>query len=223
MRAVGDLEVYERALQERGLRTLATVGGFWGGRQVGDLLAYLRALANPLDELALYGTLASPLVGVSSDGLALLGRAAKAGKLSVWEALTRIGVELPEGPPPDDRPFVDRSPENDSPDDPPLGDRLPAADRDLLVQFCSRFQAERRAASRRTISQLIERALEQSGYPEHVLASGWGERRLANVHKLLRLARRYEASEGRDLRGFLDHVAHQQDGLERRRAGRARG
>ena len=38
----------------------------------------------------------------------------------------------------------------------------------------------------------------------------WGERRLANVHKLLRLARRFEAGEGRDLRGFLDHVAYLQ-------------
>jgi ATP-dependent helicase/nuclease subunit A len=46
-----------------------------------------------------------------------------------------------------------------------------------------------------------------------VFSLSWGERRLANVHKLLRVARRYEASEGRDLRGFLDHVAHQQDGL----------
>ena len=55
LRALGDLEVYERALQLRGLRTLAAVGGFWGHQQVGDLLAYLRALANPLDELALYG------------------------------------------------------------------------------------------------------------------------------------------------------------------------
>jgi ATP-dependent exoDNAse (exonuclease V) beta subunit len=38
----------------------------------------------------------------------------------------------------------------------------------------------------------------------------WGERRLANIHKLARLAGRFEASEGRDLRGFLDYVAHQQ-------------
>ncbi len=30
---------------------------------------------------------------------------------------------------------------------------------------------------------------------------------MANIHKLLRLARRFEAAEGRDLRGFLDHVA----------------
>ena len=61
LRALGDMEVYERALQERGLATIAAAGGFWASQQVGDLLCYLRALANPLDELALYGTLASPL------------------------------------------------------------------------------------------------------------------------------------------------------------------
>ncbi len=188
LRAVGDLEVYERALQDRGLSTLATVGGFWGGQQVGDLLAYLRTLANPLDELALYGTLASPLVGVSSDGLALLARAAKASRRSVWETIERVGEEL-------------------------LEHRLPAADRDRLVGFRARLRAERGTAGRRTLSQLIERALAQSGYAEHVLTLSWPERRLANVHKLLRVARRYEASEGRELRGFLDHVAHHQDGL----------
>ena len=61
LRALGDIETYERALQDRGLQTLATAGRFWGRQQVGDLLTYLRALANPLDELALYGTLACPL------------------------------------------------------------------------------------------------------------------------------------------------------------------
>jgi ATP-dependent helicase/nuclease subunit A len=193
LRAVGDLDVYERALQERGLSTLATVGGFWGGQQVGDLLAYLRALANPLDELALYGTLASPLVGVSSDGLALLGRAAKASGRGVWETLRRVGKDLPD----DSLPVV----------------HLPVADRDLLRRFCARFETERNVTAGRAISQLIERALDASGYREYVLSLSWGERRLANVHKLLRVARRYEASEGRDLRGFLDHVAHQQDGL----------
>ena len=189
LRAVGDLEVYERALQDRGLDTLATVGGFWNDQQVGDLLAYLRALANPLDELALYGTLASPLVGVSSDGLALLGRAAKTSKRSVWETLALVGDELSAEV------------------------RLPASDRERLVAFRARLLAERATAGQRTLSQLVERALEQSGYAEHVLTLSGGERRLANVHKLLRVARRHEASEGRDLRGFLDHVAHHQDGL----------
>jgi ATP-dependent helicase/nuclease subunit A len=189
LRAVGDLEVYERALQDRGLDTLATVGGFWNDQQVGDLLAYLRALANPLDELALYGTLASPLVGISSDGLALLGRAAKASKRSVWETLALVGDEFSAEV------------------------RLPTSDRERLVAFRARLLAERATAGQRTLSQLIGRALEQSGYAEHVLTLSDGERRLANLHKLLRVARRHEASEGRDLRGFLDHVAHHQDGL----------
>ena len=90
---------------------------------------------------------------------------------------------------------------------------LPAADRERLVAFRARLLAERAAAGRRRISQLIERALDQSGYAEYVLTLSGGERRLANVHKLLRVARRHEASEGRELRGFLDHVAHHQDGL----------
>jgi ATP-dependent exoDNAse (exonuclease V) beta subunit len=188
LRAVGDLEVYEQALQDRGLETLATVGGFWADEQVGDLLCYLRTLANPLDELALYGTLASPLVGISSDGLALLGRAAKAGRRSVWETLAREGDELAQL-------------------------RLPAVDRERLVAFRARLLAERAAAGWRGIPQLIGRPRDQSGYAAHGRTLSGGERRLANVHKLLRVARRHEASEGRDLRGFLDHVAHHQDGL----------
>jgi len=77
-----------------------------------------------------------------------------------------------------------------------------------------RLQAERVNASRHTIAELIERAIDASGYREHVLGLDWGERRLANVHKLLRLARRFEASEGRELRAFLDHVAYLQDAVK---------
>ena len=83
-----------------------------------------------------------------------------------------------------------------------------------LASFCTRLQAERANALRHTISELIERAIDASGYREHVLGLDWGERRLANVHKLLRLARRFEASEGRELRAFLDHVAYLQDAVK---------
>jgi ATP-dependent helicase/nuclease subunit A len=208
LRAVGDLDVYERALQARGLRTLAAVGGFWGRQEVGDLLAYLRALANPLDEQALYGTLASPLAGCSSDALALLARAAGAAKLSVW-AVVEVGAL---GARPDEaraaRDVRDPGAELSAAR---ILARLPAEDRAALEAFHARFEGERRSASRRTISQLIERAVVAGDYREHVLGLEWGERRLANVHKLLRLARRFEASEGRDLRGFLDHAARHQE------------
>jgi ATP-dependent helicase/nuclease subunit A len=208
LRAVGDIEVYERALQLRGLRTLAMVGGFWGRMQTRDLLAYLRALANPLDEQALYETLASPLVGVSSDGLALLAHAARAARRSVWEtAATLVG-----------NPASGFSPSAGAPADAAgaaaeLLARLPSADRDAIERFCVRLRDERSATPRRSISQLIERVIDASGYREHVLSLEWGERRLANMHKLLRLARRFEASEGRDLRGFLDHVERLADAI----------
>jgi ATP-dependent helicase/nuclease subunit A len=185
LRATSDLEVFERALQLRGLRTIAAVGAFWGHQQVVDLIAYLRALANPLDDLALHSALASPLAGCSSDGLALLARAARAGAMSVWEAALGVGSLADE-------------------------DRLSEPDAAAVARFCALLDEERAGAQARTISNLIERGLERTRYREHVLGLDWGERRLANVHKLLRLARRFQAAEGRDLRGFLDHVEHLQ-------------
>src|SRR6185369_2327552 len=86
LRAATDMAVFERAIEEQGLATLAAGGrGYWGRQQVLDLCAFLGSLANPRDELALLGLLASPLVGLSADGLAVLARTARQG--ARWEAL----------------------------------------------------------------------------------------------------------------------------------------
>jgi ATP-dependent helicase/nuclease subunit A len=196
LRASGDLEVFERALQLCGLRTLAAVGTFWRHQQIGDLIAYLRALANPLDEEALYAALASPLAGCSKDCLALLAEAARKDRGGAWETALAVSAAGEDGGEAKE----------------PLA--LAPGDRRALASFCARLQAERAHASRHTISELIERAIDASGYREHVLGLDWGERRLANVHKLLRLARRFEAREGRELRAFLDHVAYLQDAVK---------
>jgi ATP-dependent exoDNAse (exonuclease V) beta subunit len=186
LRALSDLPVYETALRRLGLRTLAGVGGFWSHQQVGDLLAWLRALANPLDEIALYSTLASPLVGVSSDGLALLARAAREAGGGVWQAMS-------------DSTALERT--------------LPAADASRVAAFRELFAAERATAPLRPLPELLRRVVAATGYEAHVLALDWGERRLANIHKLIRLARAFEAQESRDLRRFLDHVAHVEGAL----------
>ncbi len=202
LRAAGDLPVYERALEERGLRTLAAVGAFWGHPQVGDLVAWLRALANPLDELALYSVLASPLVGLSSDGLALVALHARAAGVGAWAAIADVpganGGSV--GGPPASGGGVEGS----------LYASLSASDRERLARFAAHFAAERRAAPAHPLAELLLRVIAHADYERHVLSLEWGERRLANIHKLLRLARRFEAAEGRDLRGFLDHVAHRE-------------
>ena len=88
LRALGDLPVYERALEDQGLLTLSVGGrGYWGRQVVRDLCAWLAALANPRDETALYGVLASPLVGLSSDALAHVARAGASG--NAWRAIVQ--------------------------------------------------------------------------------------------------------------------------------------
>ncbi len=130
LRASGDLEVFERALQSCGLRTLAAVGAFWGHQQIGDLISYLRALANPLDEEALYGLLASPLGGCSTRCLALLAHEAQGARRGAWEtALASLAA------------------------DGDLAARLAAADRGALTRACCAcWRASARSAPLHTIA-----------------------------------------------------------------------
>ncbi len=72
-----DAEWYEEELRQLDVPTYRGTGrGYFGQQQVADLLSYLRLLHNRYDDEALVGVLASPLVGVSNDGLVLLRRAA---------------------------------------------------------------------------------------------------------------------------------------------------
>ena len=77
-RATTSIGFYERALEERGIPTHVVGGrGYWEQQQVADLRAWLAALVNPLDELAVYSVLASPLAGLSLDAVALIGLSAR--------------------------------------------------------------------------------------------------------------------------------------------------
>ena len=84
---------------------------------------------------------------------------------------------------------------------------LPPADRERLLQFRGWFGALRVDVPRRGVPELIERGLRASDYDLAVLRMAGGQRRLANIRKLMRLAREHEAQAGPDLRGFLDTVA----------------
>ena len=178
-RATTDLRVYERALEAAGVATYVIGGrGYWGHPQVVQVVAYLRALANPLDQEALYATLLSPLGGgLSLDGLVLLAAGAESA--------------------------------------------LAQADRAALGRFRYWFAGERIAAARLGAEELIDRALAASGYELALLSMPDGRRRLANVRKLMRLAREWETEGGSDLAGFVDLLGRLQSGPGRGRESEA--
>ena len=181
-RATTAMGIFERALEERGIPVHVVGGrGYWGQQQVADLRHWLAALANPLDGLALYSVLASPLAGLSLDAVALIGLRSRRSGRGPWRTVREPEEELLEA--------------------------LPAADRPKLGRFADRFEAERRIAGQVSLETLVDRAVTLTGYDTHVLALPGGTRRMANVRKLMRMARGYEADEGRDLRGFIDAVA----------------
>ena len=186
MRAAVDMALYERALRERGIDTYV-VGGrnYWSQQQVADLRAYLGTLANPLDEQALYSVLGSPLGRLSLDALALLGLKARRLKRDPWWALTA----------------------EDGSDG--LLDSFAPEDRERVLEVVERIDRHRRAAASLSLERLLDRVITDSGYDTRLLALPDGRRRMANVRKLMRLARVFESERGADLRGFIDHLAEQ--------------
>ena len=152
LRAVGSLPVFERALQDVGLPTLAVGGrGYWGRQVVRDLCGWLAILANPRDEIALYG---------------VPGLAARRGcRPMPWPSSGRP-------PPPGRGTRGRRSPRRSSRGghgaDPPAS---AADDRERLRAFAVRFQAERAVASRLGLDELIERIVAAAGYDLHVLVA----------------------------------------------------
>ena len=185
VRATTSLRLYEQALEEQGLPTYVVGGrGYWAQEQVRDGVAYLSLLANAHDEAALYAALASPFCGVGTDALVLLAEAGRAGGQGAWAALR--GAE--------GSPWLAALPEDEAA---------------RLVAFARFATAERLRAERLPAEVLLERAIAHTGYDLAILARAGGDRRLANLRKLMRLAREYERAEGRDLRGFLGYAAAQ--------------
>jgi ATP-dependent helicase/nuclease subunit A len=190
LRAFTHLDAYEDSLERAGLRPYVVGGrGYWSQQQVSDVCALLATIANPLDDQALFGALASPACGVAPDTLWLL-RAAAGRRRHVWPALERAAgdgeAELAE---------------------PERLEQIPEPELELLRRFAATIGGLRERGPRLSLEGLIEAATTETGYDLAVLMRPAGEARFANVRKLMRLAAEFESREGRDLRGLLDFLA----------------
>jgi ATP-dependent helicase/nuclease subunit A len=195
LRAFTHVDAYEEALRRAGLRPFVVGGrGYWTQQQVEDLIRLLGVISNPLDDEYLFGALACFANAVSPDALWLLRRAAttEEGRARpVWPVIEWRFGERPEPPDHADE-WLDRIPEDDA---------------GSLRRFCALLYGLRAEAPLLTLERLIERTMTAFGYDLGLIARDGGAGRMANVRKLMRLARDYEANEGRDLAGFLTLAA----------------
>ena len=169
--------LYQEALLARGIDVYVVRGkGYYTQEEVADVTSLLRLLVNPHDDLALITVLRSPLVGMSDDGLYLLGRERRAAQAkSLWEVV-RTGRL----------------------------DALGVEDLEAVTSFVGRLGEMRPRVGRPGLARLIDDAISACSYDVCLLAAPDGLRRFANVRKLMRLAGEFEAASGPDMAGFVN-------------------
>jgi ATP-dependent exoDNAse (exonuclease V) beta subunit len=211
LRAFTHLDAYEDSLERAGLRPYTIGGrGYWSQQQVADVCALLATIANPLDDQALFGALASPACGAAPDTLWLL-RAAAGRRRHIWPALERAA----HSPIPSRGSSITHDaaeePRKVELAEPERLEQIPASERELLRDFVRTIEGLRARAGRLSLAALIDAAIAATGYDLAILIRPSGEARFANIRKLMRLAGEFEAREGRDLRGLLDFLASRAD------------
>ena len=153
-------------------------------------------IANPLDDEAVLGSLASPACAVTPDTLWLLrrialDRAARERSARYWPTLREaLAREIPA-----------------ESDGARALEAIDPAELDRLRRFHMGIERLREDAPLLGLQGLIEETCERLGYDLATLMRPDGAKRWANVRKLMRLAAEFEANEGAELRGFLQYAA----------------
>ncbi|WP_207400829.1 DNA helicase PcrA [Actinomadura roseirufa] len=164
------------------------VGGvrFYERKEIRDLLAYLRVLANPEDTVSLRRVLNVPKRGIGDRAEACVEAHASRERISFWQALRR----------PEDVPGMATRSSN------------------AVREFVALLDDLRAAAESATPADLVDQILQKSGYLAELQASKdpQDETRIENLQELEAVAREFEerldgeSAEGR-LADFLEQVA----------------
>jgi DNA helicase-2/ATP-dependent DNA helicase PcrA len=199
-RTFGDFAVFYRThaqsrVLEEALRSArppiphAVVGGirFYDRAEIKDLLAYLRLLCNPADDLALLRIINVPTRGIGTSTIERISAHAASHGLSLLEAARRCCESSAEA-----------------------GPVLKSGPRNKLARFCALWDGLAADAAALRPSELAERVLERTGYLERLAIDGSPEARARdeNLMELLASMREYEArTDQPDLVGFLEQAA----------------
>ena len=206
------MHAQSRALEEA-LRAQAMPYKIYGGvrffdrAEVKDLLAYLRVLINPGDEVSLDRVVNVPPRGIGDATLDKLAQHAHRGGITLWEAMRQAVGERParrSGPP--GEPLFGVAPE-----EAPPGDVLGTGPRRKLEGFVKLVEKlQERAAHEPSLAELAAFTLDESGLLERLQKEGTAEarERIGNLEELLNSIRDYERdAETPTLVEYLERVA----------------
>ena len=185
MRSPGSrVEAFAQEFHRAGVPLHASRGGFYGALEVSDLLNLLRLLDNPLQDVPLLAVLRSPLVAMSLAELVAV-RAHNAER-PFWDALIRFRAARPEAG----------------------GMEAAWVKADW---FLARFTAWRERLRFGSLTDCLERVLAETHYESLLLAEPRGAERVANVRRLLDLARQFDPHQRQGLHRFLQFIAAQEE------------
>lgn len=177
----GRAEIFAKAFHQVGVPLRASRAGFLTALEVSDLLNLLRLLDNPLQDLPLLAVLRSPLVGLTATELASIRRTAR--RELFWTALVQFAATARETAP-----------------------ELAEKTSTFLAQYRRWRELIRHAA----LTQCLETALKETHYEAWLLADERGAARVANVRRLVELARRFDPFQREGLFRFLQFIAEQE-------------
>ena len=156
---------------------------FYDRREIRDLMAYLKLVANPSDDEAFRRAVATPRRGLGDATIALLAESAQAERIPLFEAAGR--VELIAG-------------------------ARPAA-RTAIAEFVALITRFRTLAADAAVDELLRALVDAIRYEDHLRAEGQeGLERIENVRELIAGAAEVVADDGGEV-GLtpLDHFLQQ--------------
>jgi len=179
---MSNVALYERALREHHVPYYVVAGrGFYARPEIMDVVAVLKVMDEPRDEISLARVLRAPWCGVSDEGLYWLAREA-----GLAEGLDALGC----GEPAADSPLAQLSP----------------SDAERARRAAAMLVSLRGVRHHLPLGELVEKALDETALPAMVAPRFDGARAYANLSKLVETARRFEAAGPALLSRFIEHV-----------------
>ncbi len=178
------MNAQSRALEEAFMRRqipYQIVGGtrFFDRKEIKDIVAYLRLIFNPRDDIAFLRIINVPARKIGPSTLETVKKYADSYTMSLLEVLANVD-EMDE--------FTDSK-------------------KDLLKNFYTQMKALGKIAEKEPVSILLDRLIEKIEYLKYLDdGTGEGEARIQNVQELFSVATRYDSAE-EPLAAFLEGVA----------------